>query len=166
MFPGLVMACLCAIYLVVNRWLKYGKELMGGILYTSGVLLPALALNYQLTTVQWILVVQFVLIVLINMLLFARMDYETDLLDRQRSFVTTAGLQATTKVIGALFGVFGVTALLMISENYFSERLVLGVMASMLLLIFLFPDFFRSEERYRFFGDGVFLLPAFLLAFD
>jgi hypothetical protein len=161
----LIMACLCGLYLVVNRWLKYGKELMATILYAGGVLLPALSLNYNVTTEQWILIVEFVLIVIINMLLFARMDYRTDLLDRQPSFVTTAGPKVATKIIGGLFVVFGLMVLLTLSENYAAERLVLGAMAGVLLLIFLFPDFFSLEERYRLVGDAVFLLPAFLLAF-
>ena len=165
MIPGLIMACLCGVYLILNRWLKYGKELMATILYSGGVMLPALALNSQLTPEQWMLAIQFVLIVLINMLLFARMDYRTDLLDRHQSFVTAAGIQTTSRVIGGLFAGFGVLAVLAFSGDYVSERLVLVSMALMLLAIFLFPRFFILEERYRLVGDAVFLLPAILLVF-
>ena len=111
------------------------------------------------------LIVQFVLLVLINMLLFARMGYSADLMDRQQSFVTSAGLRASRVTISGLFGIFGLTLVFSISEDYFAEKAVLAVMAVVLLMIFAFPGYFALKERYRFVGDAVFLLPLIILIF-
>jgi hypothetical protein len=37
------------------------------------------------------------------------------------------------------------------------------LMAAVLLLLFCFPAFFKKQYRYRWIGDGIFLLPALVL---
>lgn len=165
MIPGVVMAVFCGFYLVLNRWLKFAKELMATILYSGGVLLPALSLSQGITQQQLFLIIQFVLLVMINLLLFARMGYHDDLIDRQQSFVTSAGLRASQVLIALLFVGFGLTSALGMSSSYVAEKIILILMAVVLLLIFLFPKFFALEERYRFVGDSIFLLPVIVLTF-
>jgi hypothetical protein len=165
MIPGMIMALFCAVYLLLNQWLKFGKELMATILYAGGVLLPALSLNHNPTREQTLLIAQFVLLVLINMLLFAIMGYKEDVTDRQQSFVTSAGVRAGRVVIAVLLAMFGIICVVAFSEYYVQEKLVLLAMAIILLMIFLFPRFFESEERYRLVGDSIFLLPILVLAF-
>jgi hypothetical protein len=162
MIPGLVMGFACAAYLLLSRWFRYAKELMATILYTGGVLLPALSLNYSPDGNQWLMVARFGLVVAINMLLFARMSYASDMVDRQPSFVTSAGPRITNKVIIVLFVVLAMTMIVPSDGRYVMEKLVLAAMGAVLLMIFLFPGYFASKERYRLVGDAVFLLPVFL----
>lgn len=164
MVPGIVMSLMCAAYLILNRWLRYVKEVVATLLYSAGVLLPALALNQLLTVGQQLLIAQFVLIVFINMLLFAKLSYATDLSDRQNSLFTTIGQRASDWLIA---GAFIILAIVMVwpSPTDVLIKAVMAVMALTLLVIFLFPAFFRSEERYRLLGDAIFLLPGVVLIF-
>jgi hypothetical protein len=163
MIPGLIMAMACAVYLVLNRWLRYAKELMAAALYSGGVLLPSLALKPHIDYHQSLLVIMFVLVVLINLLLFARMSYDSDLADRHQSFVTVTGPRVTSAVIIALFVCFWIISAGALSSRYFVEAGILSAMCFVLLVIFFFPRYFRSGERYRLVGDSVFLFPAVLL---
>jgi hypothetical protein len=164
MVPGVVMSLMCAAYLVLNRWLRYVKEVVATLLYSAGVLLPALALNQSLNADQKLLITQFVLIVFLNMLLFAKMSYDTDLSDRQNSLFTTIGPRASDMLIAGTFVALGIV-MLWPSSTDIRIKAVMAVMAMTLLVIFLFPAFFRSEERYRLLGDSIFLLPGLVLIF-
>jgi hypothetical protein len=164
MVPGIVMSLMCAAYLILNRWLRYVKEVVATMLYSAGVLLPALALNPALTIDQKQLIAQFVLIVFINMLLFAKMSYTTDLRDRQNSLFTTLGPRASDWLIAGSFVVFGIVMVLPSVTDIWIKA-IMALMALTLLVIFLFPDYFRSEERYRLLGDSIFLLPGLVLIF-
>ena len=163
MVPGFIMAIMCAAYLVLNRWLRYVKEVVGTLLYSAGVLLPALSLNDDITFDQRLLITEFVLTVFINMLLFARMSYETDVRDQQQSLITTIGPGAGNWLIAACFLFLAVVMTLPGPEILPVTRIVMAAMALTLLVIFLFPAYFRSGERYRLVGDSVFLLPGILL---
>jgi hypothetical protein len=160
MIPGLIMATACAIYLVLNRWLRYAKELMAAALYSGGVLLPSLALKPDIDASQALMIALFVVLVLINLLIFARMSYESDVADRQQSFVTAAGVGVTNSVIAVLFVCFLGIAVFAWYGPYSIEAGVLTAMGLVLLAIFLFPRYFGSGERYRLVGDAVFLFPA------
>ena len=164
MVPGIVMSLMCTAYLILNRWLRYVKEVVGTLLYSAGVMLPAIALNSVPTADQKILIAQFVLIVFINMLLFARMSYATDLSDRQNSLFTTLGPRASDWLIAGSFVVLAVVMLLPSATDVWIKA-VMAMMALTLLVIFLFPAFFRLEERYRLLGDSIFLLPGLVLIF-
>jgi hypothetical protein len=164
MVPGIVMSLMCAAYLALNRWLRYVKEVVATLLYSAGVLLPALALNQVLSVDQKQLIVQFVLIVFINMLLFAKMSYATDLSDKQNSLFTTIGPRASDWLITGSFVALGIVMVLPSASDAWIKA-VLAVMALTLLVIFLFPVYFRSEERYRLLGDSIFLLPGLVLIF-
>lgn len=163
MVPGFIVGMMCAGYLLLNRWLRYVKEVVGTLLYTGGVLLPALSLNHDLTIGQQLIVVEFGLIVFINMLLFARMSYETDVRDRQQSLITTIGPGPGNWLIASCFVCLAVVIVIAGPGIGVATTSIMITMAGLLLVIFLFPAYFRSGERYRFFGDAIFLLPGILL---
>ena len=54
----------------------------------------------------------------------------------------------------------GVAAIFIGGENLWLIEVVFLLMGSILIAIFLFPEFFKKAERYRAWGDAVFLLPA------
>ncbi len=73
---GIIFGALVIVYLLVNRWLKYFKELTGSPLYVGGVMLPSWSLRSQpLSDYQLTIIVIFTLIVFTNMLIFAAIQH-------------------------------------------------------------------------------------------
>lgn len=160
---GIFFGVFVITYLLVSRWLKYFKELAGSILYTGGVMLPAWSLHtHALTTHQVALIIAFALIVFTNMLVFARFSIEEDILNRQKSLATIMGVHSMNTMISVVsticFIVVGYEAI----QQPGIDLLVLFIMESILLVIFL-VRYFRYHDRYRIYGDAIFLLPAVLL---
>lgn len=160
---GIVFGIFVVTYLLVNRWLKYFKELTGSLLYTGGVLLPAWSLHDQpLSQSQLSLIGIFLLIVLTNMLTFARFSMEEDRLNNQKSLATVLGTRAMSvlirTVVVACFLMMIYSAVTRISI----ELVILFVMEIALVLVFEMK-YFQGANRYRTYGDAVFLLPAIAL---
>ena len=162
-YGGLWLGLGVVIYVLINRWLTYFKEVAGALLYSSGVLLPAFSLRQSPFLLHdKLMITQFVLIALINLVLFSWMDYEKDLKDRHRSLITHlskksgAGILVFLFLLVASFGAFTFPV-------YQKETLIFIMMAFFLLLIFLFPAYFKEEERFRFLGDAIFFIPAIAL---
>lgn len=160
---GTVFGIFVITYLLVNRWLKYFKELTGSLLYTGGVLLPAWSLHTgPLSEQQLFLIGIFFLIVVTNMLIFARFSMDEDRLNNQKSLATVLGSQAMNVlirlIVAACIGVMTYSAMNEIS----AELIVLFVMELVLVAVFEMK-YFRENDRYRLYGDAIFLLPAVLL---
>jgi hypothetical protein len=163
LIPGLIVSVACAAYLVMSRWLRFLKEVAGAVLYSSGVLLPSLSLSQPLEFDLKLVVAQFVLIVFVNMLLFARMSYTSDVRDDQHSLFTTIGLRQGDWLIAISFLCLVVLMAWPATGVFPATRIVMAAMALTLFLIYVFPAYFRSHERYRLVGDSVFLFPGILL---
>ncbi|PZR38614.1 MAG: hypothetical protein DI538_09220 [Azospira oryzae] len=162
-YGGLWLSGGVVIYILINRWLRFFKEITGALLYSCGVMLPALSFRQaSLTSADQLMIVQFVLIALINLILFSWMDYESDLKDRHRSLITYVS-KAWGSVI--LIVLFMVTALCHFKTMYVhqAETLIFISMTFILLILFLFHRYFKKEERFRFIGDAIFFLPAIAL---
>ena len=163
---GLVLGAAVAVYLLLQQNLKFLKELSGTVLYCSGVALPALSLaGFSITAYQGLLIVQFAITVLCNMLLFSLFGVREDLRDHHISFVTIMGEGKTRFVLTALFIINGLlTALLLFPfSNMIGPAIVLLVMNLVLLFIFISPELFEMDGLYRLLGDAVFLFPLFFL---
>jgi hypothetical protein len=160
---GIVFGIFVIVYLLVSRWLKYFKELTGSLLYTGGVLLPAWSLhsqtpgNYQVT-----LIVVFGLIVFTNMLIFARFSIEEDILNRQRSLATIMGIRSMNTMISIVSTICFLVMIYGAIQQPSLDLLVMFVMEAILLVVFL-VRYFRYNDRYRVYGDAIFLLPAIVL---
>jgi hypothetical protein len=160
---GIIFGTFVVTYLLVNRWMKYFKELTGSLLYTGGVLLPAWSLhNEPFTHHQLLSIGIFALVVLTNMLIFARFSMEEDRFNRQKSLATILG---TTSMNVLIRLVVAACILVMIYEavNGVSPELaILFIMELGLVLVFELK-YFRVSDRYRVYGDAVFLLPASII---
>ena len=76
---GLALAFIIVIYFLLQRNLRFLKELIGALLYTGGVLLiPWSVKNTSYDSAQLILITQFVITALINLLLFSWFDKSQD----------------------------------------------------------------------------------------
>jgi len=159
-FEGLGLAFFIAIYFLLQRYLKFLKEMIGALLYTGGVLLIPLSVkNANLNSVQLILVVQFVITALINLLLFSWFDKNRDEQDRHSSFATTMGRDATKNFLMALFFFQAVLAFVQFARRDTGPTEIMILMNVLLLVIFIKRKYFEAEDRYRLLGDAIFFVP-------
>jgi 4-hydroxybenzoate polyprenyltransferase len=158
-YNGLWLGLGVIVYVIINRWLKYFKEVAAALLYTSGVLLPAFSLKQSsFSTSDLLVIAQFFVIVLTNLILFSWMDYERDVEDQRDSLVTQSGQKRVRIIILFLFAFFFLLTLFAPLANW-RTSVVLISMDMVLFLIFLLPNTFRRDERFRFLGDAIFFLP-------
>ncbi len=161
---GQILLALVIVYMVINRYLNYLKELMVAILYCAGIFLPTLAqsdLRFQFLMKPESVI--FLLLVLLNLFLFSWYETDQDKEDGHQSFALHFGPQFTKLVVVALFLLQG-TALtfLFLQSKTLAIPLVMLMMTVGLLLLLLFPSWFKHAERYRLLGDAVFIFPLIL----
>lgn len=156
---GIFVAASCGLYLLVQKHLRI-KEFMVAILYTVGVLLPSLGLRSSLSTQLYLLIAQFFIVALINLLLFSRFEYETDKSSGYSSFAITYGKKVTTHLAWILcLCSLSITAWMLIQNLFTLTTLIFLFMTFVLMVISLFPNYFTANSRYRLLGDAVFFLP-------
>jgi 4-hydroxybenzoate polyprenyltransferase len=165
---GTVLAAGVGIYLIVQRYLKFLKEICIAFLYTCGVLLPSYTLTkVELVTAHYLLIIQFAMVAWLNLLIFSWFDREGDEKDKQTSFVTMLGERITRASIWCLIG--GIF-LVSVFSIYYSEMkpavLIVATMGLVLAFIFVFRESFARHDYYRLLGDAVFLLPLLYMAWS
>lgn len=160
---GFVLGLLVVVYLVFQRYLKFLKEIFVACLYTGGILLPSLTITeWDLQPVHYILIGQFFITALINLLLFSLFDYEQDRHHQQHSFVTWFGLSSTRKGI-LILGLLNVLSCMWLWSFNYKVAIIFMLMNIMLLTILLFQKYFVSNNYYRIMGDAIFFIPVFYL---
>jgi len=166
---GLVLSWIIVIYFLTLKKLKYLKELAGAILYTGGVLVAPLSLYHKLLTVSQVMLIgQFLLTALINLLIFSWFDMEKDIQDRRESFATYYGIDFTYKTFMFLLVinvVTGIYILLQIDEYLWMEIYLL-LMNSVLAALAFEKKYFNTYDRYRVLGDAIFFIPLVYLLFQ
>jgi 1,4-dihydroxy-2-naphthoate octaprenyltransferase len=162
---GLVLSGAVGIYFLLFQRLRMMKELTGSILYCCGVLLPALSLSHHgMTPSEGLVITQFSLTVLSNMILFALMDHQEDLHDSRHSVVTELGNDGARNILMGLF----LTCMLLSAVQflYFEHASVAAVVFLMnlvLMAIFFFHSNVKNRDQYRMIGDAVFFIPVIYL---
>jgi 4-hydroxybenzoate polyprenyltransferase len=154
---GIVLVLMVGTYLVLHRWINFPKEILIALLYTCGVLLPSVSVTtIALSKWPWILIVQFALTALLNLIIFSWFDQENDRRDGSGSFVLLAGDKSSRWVIQGLF----VTNVVLFFFYPFSiSSLVILSMNLILIGVFVKENIFRRGEGYRLIGDAVFFFP-------
>lgn len=165
---GLVLSWVIVIYFLTLKKLKYLKELAGAILYTGGVLVAPLSLYHDsLTTPQAILICQFLITALINLLIFSWFDMEKDIQDRRESFATYYGVDFTYKTFMFLVLLNTVVGIYVVLQNdeYLWMEVCLLVMNSVLAALVFEKKYFDMYDRYRVLGDAIFFIPLVYILF-
>lgn len=158
---GVVLAVVVFVYLIMQRQLKAFKELFVAFLYTCGVLVPSVSLTVLPLDKQHLMVIsQFFIIALINLLMFSAFDKDTDKADEQHSFVTVLGENLTSLCIYGLGVINLLSAIFLLVAGYdYKAVITLSLMTGLQLLIFSFHNLFRRDNTYRLLGDAMFLIP-------
>ncbi|MBS1488015.1 MAG: hypothetical protein JST43_10560 [Bacteroidetes bacterium] len=157
---GFVLGVGVLVYFLVQNYLKWLKELTGALLYAGGVLLIPLSMTEKnLATAQLLLLTQFVLVALINLLLFSWIDLQQDKRDRHASFATTMGNSRTRNLLVILFSTQLILFFVQLMLGEMAIQLILLSMNILLFAIFAKRHYFEKDGRYRLLGDAVFFLP-------
>jgi 4-hydroxybenzoate polyprenyltransferase len=157
---GVVLAAMVVVYILLNRWIKYAKEIAAAAIYCLGVWLPVFSLKPDLMDFKnVVLMLPFGLIVLTNLILFSWMDYEKDCRDQQQSMITLIGKKQGTFIIIALF--IALIVIFVFAFKFFPGDVVFiyGLMALALIFIFFKQKYFHENDRFRYLGDLIFLFP-------
>lgn len=163
---GLMLSAVMVVYFLVQRFLKYLKELTVAIVFSCGVLLPSVAVAHKPIDFSMALIIsEFMLTALLNLLLFSWFDRYSDNQDKRESFVTLAGENGSKRSIGAVFLLNGI--LLTGSAFYFpvmtGNVAILMLMNAILVFMLIWPNYFQRDDRFRIVGDAIFLLPIIYL---
>ena len=163
---GLILSVFVILYLLAHRYLKFLKEFAGAILYTLGILIPSVSIaqaDWSLS--HLILLFQFFLTAFINLLLFSWFDRKSDFKDKQVSFVLFFGERTTMLFLGMLFIVQILLAMLqVVALNHSNASYIILAMNGVLFVIMISSGYFSKDDRYRLFGDIIFLFPLIYLA--
>jgi len=144
------------------------KEGWISILYTAGIWgVPLLSYGAISDIPLLLTIIIYLLLVLINVLIYSYHDCYTDGLEKQQTLATIAGRKFTSHLLRLL--ILSVLMLIMAAflilegPSMLAVFIILISMTSVLGLIIAFPHFFSKNERYGILADGVFLLPGLLI---
>lgn len=170
MFYGFGLAAFVGAYLVLVHILVknkrfFGKEIAIAIGVTGGMaLLPAVHGNFVWNWSNAALLLLFTTLNLTNLLIFAYFDHENDLRSGYNSMVQVVGARSTRNLISILPGILflgiGLWAFGSEMESRIYVVIVFLLMMHVLALIMLRENTFVHGERYRFWGDFIYLIPG------
>ncbi len=170
---GSIISALVCGYFILMMFLgtavKYFKEIIVSLVYATGVFTAPITMSpHPIEGWLVLMFLQFTLLAMVNLLEFSYFEMEQDQLHKFGSAVISWGKKQTRRVVA-------IAIILVVSLSAFSfmiwphipavveAQLTFMVMALMLGLIILLPDFFKDRERFRVLGDGIFLIPAIFL---
>ena len=170
LFAGVVLAVFVGIYFLVVHWLKtinvnLPKELFVAIIVAAGmVILPGISGNMTFSFEATLMVLSMVFVNFTNLLLFSLYDHDNDSKNGLTSAATQWGVEKTKSVIlfmlAGAFMSFACWTFLIMSPMKLPISISLLIMFNILLVIFIQDERFAIKERYRFWGDFVFLVPG------
>ena len=146
---------------------RWHKEFLAALVFTIGIFIAPLGIA-RMIDFQWLLLfLSFLLLAIINLLLFPLFELSTDQKDRMRSIATELGTKKVRRILKVLFVLLFtilLTGLILSNDHtWIHALLILQLMALVLMVLFLKPSLFRENGLYRMLGDGVFFLPVILL---
>lgn len=149
--------------------LRYFKEVFVAFVVTIGfVITPTFEAQSDINVNQVICVfLFFYLINLSNLFLFSYFDKERDQKD---NMITIAQFYGLEKLRGLIYLGIGVSFIVLVISFMYGHIvgvsfLIFLAMQTTLLGIIIFPSFFRTNDRYRFFGDLIYLYPLITFSF-
>ncbi len=164
LITGIVLVILVILYLLIQHSLKFLKEMFVAVVYTAGVLLPAMT-NTQVfwKDWNWMVIIQFALLAFLNLIIFSWFDYENDVQDKRVSFVTIFGKKTSQIFIYLLF-VLSII-LWILDFSFLIETAIFSGMNILLFIMICFHSYFSQNDRYRILGDAIFFLPLLILLY-
>ncbi|MBL3657738.1 hypothetical protein [Fulvivirga sediminis] len=162
---GVTIGCLVMVYFLLLHFLKlkpvYHKELMIAVLYSAGVMVGPVSLYKGVLDMQVaVIFIQFVMIALSNLVIFSLYEKNSDIRDSFPSIVQHVDERKLTIMLKS-FLIFQLVLAAFIA--LFSSLRNFEYTLICMLLVLSSLCFFKSNlflnEKYRWVGDAVFLLP-------
>lgn len=170
---GLALSGLVLVYFMLIKAIPsfryFYKEFLIAFLYTSGIFLSPVSLYDNPISFEILFVfVQYAVIALVNLLIFALYEAEMDEKDGHYSFIKSVGKKKAKNFVYTCLLIVFFSALVPVISIHTDDRLfkievLFLLMDSTLICIMALPVFFQKKERYRILGDAVFLFPTFTL---
>lgn len=158
---GMMLSVVCGIYLFASQWLgkQWLKEICVAMNYALGIMLIPLTLAGDQTL--WIITLQIFLLALVNLFTFSVFEVDEDRAEGYHSIATQLGTKTcatiSSLVLLALWGSLLLVNLPMAIELFIATGgLTYAVM-------YAFPHYFAAKERFRIFGDAIFLMAGLFL---
>ena len=167
---GIFTFILVVLYLILNfifrKWRSFfPKELIISVLYTWGIFGGVLILNNEIKLFQILIIVNYVLLVFANVLLFSFFDSEKSRNDL-KIIASEVGKENTRKLIVIILSIAFIFSLVAgLAFSKWSEALILILMNISFLVIILFPSVFRSNKNFGLIADSVFIYPLLIYLF-
>ena len=191
---GTALLCGCGLYLYGSqKWKLLTKEPLVAFGYTAGILLyiwthtlhhfePDISYK-QFTPSFWYWASLLFGIALSNLMVFSWFDYSIDQKTQQNSWAIQWGQHSC--YVGSWICLIGTSLLLLIGSTPFElisstlssplfipsqswqngTRLGMAVMICILVGLISFPQWSQKDERYRWIGDGIFLISWLLIGY-
>lgn len=167
---GIIISSLTGIYLYIiskisleNDFQHY-KEFITSFVYFSGVF--GTTVLHNLTFVSGLIGFVFLLIVFQNLLLFSLLEFKKEV--NFHNLVAYFGVKKSNLLIGIITiisSILGLFAIHYSVSNYEFKVVLIEILMSVILLIInQFDYFFMINDRYRWVGDGIFLLPLLIIS--
>lgn len=165
---GVLVMGSCLLYLL---WVflsasRLPKEVIVAVLYTSGIFLAPWALASRgIEPVDLLVAAVVLLVAFINLVLFSRQEQLYDIADGQESFIARWEVASVHLLLRLTFmaAVIGIVSIFLLSDGLGALQGLLALMLGVLWVLYLRMDYFKNPLTYRLIGDGIFLLPIFLL---
>ena len=172
-FGGILIFCVGIYFFtirLVERKSLLHKEVTGALIYNFGVFAGPLSMTYDISLSATFLFFQFLIIVLLNLLIFPLYEIATDKDDGMNSLAISIGEKSVKRIINGLFSLSLVLVAIglflfdvsQVERSWFQGQYVILLMMGVLLSLVMWPDLFRKYRLYRILGDGVFYLPALI----
>lgn len=146
------------------------KELFIAIIYISGILLaPAVWNNKPFSLAQLIIFGIMILLAWAEGVIISFYDYENDKADSLKSFAVVYGRKKTRSILITLN--ICILIITTIAMYYFEDSIIIGalfielIMNLVLFCLIYFNLFFIDNNYFRWIGESVFILPAFIFLF-
>jgi 4-hydroxybenzoate polyprenyltransferase len=169
---GVITLILVVLYLITINYFsqnidyQHFKELIVAIIYAMAIVGSAYSVRKVIDNKSLILAINFLIISLQNLVLFSFFEsYEnTD----SKNIIKKIGKQNSQVLMTAFFVTIVASSFVFRDAfNYEAKAVIVEVlMSATLFFMNYFPMYFLKNESYRWFGDGVFLLPMILIFFS
>jgi hypothetical protein len=152
---GLIVALFSGIYLLLQRYLSLLKELAIAVIYTAGIFVASNGSAPDLHQHPQIIFF-FILTAYTNLATFSWFDRAVDLREGHASVAVTLGRRGVVLVILICF----IVATISVVNIGYPAVGVLWLICLLHVAMIPFKSWFERHDRFRIFGDALFLLPG------
>jgi hypothetical protein len=163
---ALVIVHLVLVYLLGSRVSIFiQKELGIAFTYCVGIAVGPVSMSQGLDGFGYFFMGQIFILAFINLLEFSWFDRKIDKQQKQSSAILNLGERMVIELIFFFFALFILSLVLsfLFFPKYGNYEMILGCMGAALFVIIAFQKYFGIKDRYRTFGDMVFMFPMILL---